>query len=341
MSTLVANERNERGEWSPSSPIGLAPINYWPPKPAATFKWLFGFPGYLWPQNAFWLGVTLFVWAHLTPELAAMKSFELWWLSLLYARNLVLVLALYGGLHLYFYVFKGQGESLRFTTKPFAISDRRFLMKSQVRENMFYTLVFAVPVITAYEAITYWAFANGFLGFFDLSASPVLFWGWFAALILLAPVVHSVHFYLGHRLLHVPFLYRTVHAFHHKNVEVGPWSGLSMHPVEHIIYFSTTAVQWVLALHPVNALFQLHLAAFYPPLGHAGFEKLQLGDKLDIEGGGHFHYLHHKYFECNYGGSLTPLDKWFGTFHDGSEESLERMKDRLRARRLANAQAGS
>jgi sterol desaturase/sphingolipid hydroxylase (fatty acid hydroxylase superfamily) len=52
-----------------------------------------------------------------------------------------------------------------------------------------------------------------------------------------------IPFYFGHRLLHAKFLYKRFHALHHRNVEVGPWSGLAMHPVEHIIYFSTVVVQ--------------------------------------------------------------------------------------------------
>ncbi|GIR55895.1 MAG: hypothetical protein CM15mP62_33660 [Rhodospirillaceae bacterium] len=78
-----------------------------------------------------------------------------------------------------------------------------------------------------------------------------------------------------------------------------------MHPVEHLIYLSTLMVQWLIAAHPVNALFQLQLAAFYPALSHSGFDKLMIGKKLGIDGGNHFHYLHHKHFECNYGGSLA------------------------------------
>ena len=33
--------------------------------------------------------------------------------------------------------------------------------------------------------------------------------------------------------------------------------------------------------------------------------------------GSYFHYLHHRYFECNYGEATIPLDKLFGTFRDG------------------------
>ena len=334
MSEITANQRDARGDWAPARPIALAPINHWPLQPRVVSKWLFGFPGFLWPHNAFWLCVTLLTWFYLTPPLAEMKTFELWWVSWLLVRNAGFILLLFGGMHLYFYVFRKQGDELRFSTRGMVRDNPRFIFRDQVRDNVFRTMTSAVPVITAYEAITYWAFANGYLGWFTLN-DPVLFWGWFVVLLLLAPVVHAVHFYLGHRLLHVPFLYRHVHERHHRNVEVGPWSGLAMHPVEHIIYLSTLTVQWLLALHPVNALFQLQLAAFYPALGHCGFEKLKIGKSLDIDGGGYFHYLHHKYFECNYGGSLAPLDKWFGTFHDGSEESLAVLRARLRARKRA------
>ncbi|MBT4490208.1 MAG: sterol desaturase family protein [Rhodospirillaceae bacterium] len=335
MTDAALDERDDRGNWRPAEPIALAPINAWPPRPVAVLKWLFGFPGYIWPYHLFWLGVTLVTWAYLTPDLATMKTLELWWIALIHGRNLALIAFLFGGLHLYFHILRRQGDDRRYTTRPFPTDSGRFRFRDQVKDNMFHTLFWAVPVITAYEVITYWAFANGYLGFIDPGTNPVLFWGWFVVLLLVAPVIHSIHFYLGHRLLHVKFLYRSIHSLHHNNVDVGPWSGLSMHPVEHILYFSTVVVQWLLALHPVNALFQIHLAAFLPALSHSGFERLRIGKKLTLDGGSPFHYLHHKYFECNYGGSLTPLDGLFGTFHDGTDASHAAMRQRMRSRREA------
>ena len=48
----------------------------------------------------------------------------------------------------------------------------------------------------------------------------------------------------------------------------------------------------------------------------------------------YIHYLHHKYFEVNYGGDgLVPLDKWFGTWHDGSKDGDARMEERFRKKR--------
>lgn len=332
MSTQTSDLHSESGEWRPANRITLPPIYAWPPRARAVGKWLFGVPGYLWPMNSVTLSITLVTWYVLTPELAAMRSFEAWWVTWLLVRNLTLVAAFYGGLHVYLYVLNGQGKELKFSTKPLATNNRRFLFADQVRDNMFRTLCFGVPIITTYEALTYWLFANGFIGFVPFAPGTAAFWGWFAALLLLAPVIHSVHFYLIHRLLHWRPLYRTVHRVHHLNVEVGPWSGLSMHPVELAIYLSTVCVQWLLALHPVNALFQIYIATFNAAVSHTGFDKLIVAGKPIVESNNYFHYLHHRYFECNYGSTVAPMDQLFGTFHDGSDESHRAMRDGMRAR---------
>ena len=151
-------------------------------------------------------------------------------------------------------------------------------------------------------------------------------------LLLITPVIHTTHFYFSHRLLHCRPLYKRVHRIHHANIEVGPFSGLAMHPVELAIYFSTVCVQWVLALHPLNALYQLQFAVFNAAMSHTGYEKILLKDDVGIESSSYFHYLHHKYFECNYGGTIAPMDQLFGTFHNGSTEAEERMRQRMRDR---------
>lgn len=333
MTRATSGIRNARGDWRPAAPISLPPTIAWPPRPRATMRWLFGFPGYLWPMNALWLAISLATWSFLTPDLAAMRSVEAWWVAALFARNFALILLLFGGLHLYFYVFRLQGDERKFSAQPLAQGSKRFLFGDQVRDNMLRSLGIGVPTITVYEAVTWWAFANGHIGWVDPQAGPIAFWAQAALLLFLAPVIHAVHFYLVHRLLHWRPLYRRVHHIHHLNVEVGPWSGLAMHPVEQILYFSTVVVQWALAAHPINALFQIHVAAFSPALGHSGFEKLMIGERMGVDSGNYFHYLHHKYFECNYGGSLAPLDKLFGTFHDGSEAAHTAMRARMLARR--------
>jgi sterol desaturase/sphingolipid hydroxylase (fatty acid hydroxylase superfamily) len=103
-----------------------------------------------------------------------------------------------------------------------------------------------------------------------------------------------------------------------------------MHPVEHLIYFSGAAIHFVLPSHPLHALFHLTLSTLSPARSHSGFERLVIGSKsFPIRS--QMHYYHHKYFECNYSSGPIPLDKWAGTFHDGTEVAQAKMNERFMA----------
>jgi len=56
---------------------------------------------------------------------------------------------------------------------------------------------------------------------------------------------------------------------------------------------------------------------------HAGFDALLVKDKSTLALGNFHHQMHHRYFECNYGTLDIPWDKFFGSFHSGTEESHE------------------
>ena len=65
-------------------------------------------------------------------------------------------------------------------------------------------------------------------------------------------------------------------------------------------------------------------------IGHSGFHTLFVANKDRVLLGNFHHQLHHRYFECNYGSVDFPLDRWFGTFHDGSQEARISLKNRLK-----------
>ena len=75
-------------------------------------------------------------------------------------------------------------------------------------------------------------------------------------------------------------------------------------------------------------MYHVFHAGIAPTAGHTGYEKMTFKYGISIPTGDYNHYLHHKYFECNYsGGNVSFLDKLMGTLHDGSEEATKEVLD--------------
>ncbi|MEQ1698879.1 MAG: sterol desaturase family protein [Ilumatobacteraceae bacterium] len=321
--------RNARGEWTPNRRASYGPLFAWPTKPLQILKWV---PSYLLPWNALYAGVAALAYLFVTPATSTMRSFSPGWIALLLLRNLLVVVAWYGLFHWRLYMRRAQDTRFKYNAR-WPRTSERFTFGSQNRENVFWALASGVPIWTAWEVVSLWLFANGHVTWLQWSRSPV----WFVALFLLVPMWRDIHFYWVHRLIHVPWIYRHVHALHHRNTNPGPWSGLSMHPVEHLLYFSAVAIHWVVPSHPVHAMYNLFHAALAPVPGHTGFEKIELGEGHSVDTNCWAHYLHHKYFEVNYADGAIPFDRWFGSFHDGSPEAHAAMKARLATRNVPTA----
>ena len=273
------------------------------------------------------VAVSALTWLYLSPSLETARTFSFDWVALVYLRNLALMVLLAGGMHLYLYTFKRQGNCLRYDARPFHKKNALFTFNSQFRDNVFWSISSGVTIWTAYEVAGLWAYANGYIPTLSFAQHPVWFILWF----VLLPMYGVFHFYWIHRLLHWGPLYTKVHSLHHRNVNVGPWSGMSMHPVEHIGYLSSALIHVVLASHPVHFIFQLQMKVLLAISSHAGYEAIAPGNGNDagLKVGDFFHQLHHRYFECNYGEPEVPCDKWFGTFHDGTEEATARTRARV------------
>ncbi|WP_170561328.1 sterol desaturase family protein [Ruegeria atlantica] len=112
-------------------------------------------------------------------------------------------------------------------------------------------MVFGAPILSLFECFLRWMYANDYIGTLSFAVQPV----WFILLFPILALWQSFHFYVVHLFLHQPFIYRHVHAVHHRNVNTGPWSGMSMHPVESFGYLSAILVVLILPSHPVHMIF--------------------------------------------------------------------------------------
>jgi sterol desaturase/sphingolipid hydroxylase (fatty acid hydroxylase superfamily) len=320
-----ANESDKLREWNyhPALPIRMSPVFDVPPHPKNALAWLAG----TWlkrtpPVNH--LISALLVYVLIWPSMEQIVAGSAGWIWQIVTINVGMVALFATALHLYLYVFAGQKMRLKFDVRPMERSSR-FTFGHQIWDNVFWTLASAVVSMTFWILAYFWSAANGYvptLGSFG--ASPL----WFVAFFFIIRFWQSFHFYWIHRLIHIPWLFKNVHHLHHRNVNVGPWSGLAMHPVESFFYFSGMSIHFLLPSHPVHVLFHMFSLSLGAIFSHAGFETLLVRDRKAIKAGDFHHQLHHRYFECNYGSSEVPLDRWFGSFHDGTPEATKRIRAR-------------
>ena len=315
---------DSRGYWAPKEPISYGPAFAWPPEPRKLLKWFFGFPGYFLPWNVLYALAAIAIWFYLTPPLETFETFSFSWAGLILLRNYVLAICVYGAWHLWLYMWRKQDTTFKYNRAWPAEKSTAFTFNNQTYDNMFWTLASGVPIWTAYEVLMLWSYANGYATMISPSENPV----GFVALFFLVPFVHEVGFYFAHRSLHWPPLYRIAHKLHHRNINPGPWSGLSMHPIEHLIYFSSILIFFIVPAHPIHMINLASRLGVAPAQGHTGFDRVVVGEETAMDTSYYAHYLHHRYFEVNYADGMVPLDKWFGSFHDGSPEADEAMKAR-------------
>lgn len=302
---------DEKGHWRPSEPCGYAPLLQGPRSFAGILKWLFGWGGYLWPRHVAYAVLAFGTWYFLQADLSVTRTLSAGWIVWMLVRNILLIIIVFGFYHLTLYVMKLQGKTGKYHPQGQATGAKKFLFRNQVWDNIFWTVVSGGIIWTAWEVLYLWLAANGRMPLVSFASNPV----WFVAFFLIIPLWRETHFYFIHRLIHWKPLMRAIHSNHHKNPNPGPWSGMSMHPVEHILYFSCLLIHFVVPSHPVHFFFNAQLTALTPAQGHTGYHGPLFKGAWPV--GDYFHYLHHKYVSCNFGGGTIPWDKWLGRFYNG------------------------
>jgi len=196
------------------------------------------------------------------------------------------------------------------------LADRKFSKESyptvgNMLHNLYYWSL-AIVQWTWWECVMVRLWATGVVSFTtndELFANPKVllhnaFW------VLAIPLWRDLHFYIAHRFIHIRAIYRYVHSLHHRNADPEPFSGMTMHPVEHLYYFSNAFVPSLYCnLSPLIFLWNFIHLTIAPGAGHSGFEDHFQADQ--------YHYVHHAKFECNYGSPFSAfIDQYFGTFRE-------------------------
>lgn len=140
-------------------------------------------------------------------------------------------------------------------------------------------------------------------------------------------------FYWLHRALHTPWLYRRVHAVHHRFSV--PWAiaGNYMHPAEFLLIAANVFVGPVLfGSHVVTVWIWIAFRQWMAAEGHCGYEFPWNPNRLfPFYEGSAFHDFHHAKFRGNYAGFAALWDRVFKTLSPDYDAYKQReQQNRLR-----------
>lgn len=170
----------------------------------------------------------------------------------------------------------------------------------------------------------YFAQSNGW----TLVAPLALSWWSFPLMFVVCLVLFDAWFYWGHRILHLPSLYKW-HVPHHRSVAPTVWSNDSSTMIDTLIEHSFYLVVWFVLPVPALSVFALRLFdQISGMVGHSGFEYFaskssRWPSPLICTT---FHDLHHSQFHYNYGNFFSFWDRVMGTVHPKYDKIVREME---------------
>jgi sterol desaturase/sphingolipid hydroxylase (fatty acid hydroxylase superfamily) len=217
----------------------------------------------LFSPNLVWISIAALVYLLAPYDLASIRRNGLhsdWYLQRV-ILNLFIVLSYYGFWHVALYW-------MGWSKRPFA--QGRVYKWSKVLHNVWYCILGTIQW-TAWEMIMVDLYSTGRIGYQtnDEIWSVKGFVNFFACAVFV-PFFRETHFFFAHRVIHIRCLYKYIHALHHRNTDIEPFSGLCMSPAEHLYYYSSIAPSVYWYASPFQFLWNgIHLI-LSPGAGHSG-----------------------------------------------------------------------
>ena len=132
-------------------------------------------------------------------------------------------------------------------------------------------------------------------------------------------VIDDFCFYFLHRTLHLPWLFKRVHAVHHRVRTPSALAGGYFHPIDYVLP-SLVALTGPLLVgaHVITIWIWAALRQWLNADGHSGYAlPWSPGRLLPGYPGPAFHDWHHRSCRGNYANVFIWLDRWFGTVAPG------------------------
>jgi len=204
------------------------------------------------------------------------------------------------------------------------IQPRKRLDRAQLRHELLHTMVtFLVGTFSAGAVVVLHAMGRTRLVEEVAPGQELAALAWVVGIV----VWSDAWFYFWHRLLHTPWLFRRVHAVHHRSVDVNPFSSYSFHACESLLLGVWVVPAALLVPVPLPALAIVQVVGLLNNVNsHLGYEFLPRWwikvPPFAWSSSATYHNLHHQKFRGNYGLFFRFWDRLLGTELPGYEAAF-------------------
>ncbi len=225
-------------------------------------------------------------------------------------------------LYFVFWMWKPKG-SQRYKIQP------RDRIKPIPKTELLYSIS-TILVNGFFGMFLFWTYKQGWLKVY-IGLETTWDFTYFVISIMLSMLIHDAYFYWAHRAMHTKWLFRKVHAVHHKSINPTPLSSYCFHPFEAFLeIFFLFPLLLVLPMHPYAIFTFLLLTFLFNVEGHTGIEFMPKWVwEVWITTPTH-HNLHHQKFHCNYALYYRYWDEWFNTLYADTEKAFKDIRSRPR-----------
>lgn len=211
----------------------------------------------------------------------------------------------------YWLLWRRGGEKLR-AKRLNRDRPMRVLIRQEIRLSLLSSAVFALPAALAAVAYVH----GGTKIYTDWTAYggvPYLLLSFFLYL-----VVQDGYYYWAHRLMHHPWLFRWMHAGHHRSRQPTPFASFAFDPAEAALTGWVLPVMvFIVPVHLALIMVLLALMSTVAVFNHSGWEILPRWLVTGPVGGQLISATHHSYhhlrFDRNYGLYFRLWDRLMGT----------------------------
>lgn len=203
---------------------------------------------------------------------------------------------------------------------------------SDVRREIAYSAT-SMLIFAAVGLITVKMIVQGHWVVYRQAAQYGMTWLFLSLPVML--IWHDFYFYWTHRLMHTRWMFRHVHAIHHRSRNPSPWAAYAFHPLEALINALMLPlalcmvplpgiVLFIVGMHQIIRNAHGHLAVETMP---KGFTRHWLFARFTTTT---HHHMHHETPHGNYGLWFTWWDRWCGTEHLNYLPRFDRVTNRNR-----------